>query len=359
MKPIAQPPSIPQNRGHHFRHLPMPLLGIGLGGITACQPIPPPQNSVTDRPNLNLQGNIVIDGSSTVFPITEAMAEAFRRQAIKVKTTVAVSGSGGGFKKFCANQTDINNASRPIKAKEIAACNQAGIEYVELPIAFDALTVVINPKNKWAGCLTVAQLQKMWQPEAENKVTNWQQIAPQFPSQPLRLYGPGKDSGTFDYFTDAINGKEDQSRQDYTASEDDNIAVQGVIDDPGALGYLGFSYLEANRDQLKAVQIDDGDPKNGNGCIAPAAHTVLDGTYQPLSRPLFVYVNKASLAKPEVKAFMEFYLADENHTLVRDAGYIPLGDSTYKKIQDRLKQQTTGTVFPGGTTVGVKIDDVI
>jgi phosphate transport system substrate-binding protein len=306
-----------------------------------------------------LSGDIAIDGSSTVFPITEAMAEEFQKANNEVRVTVGISGTGGGFKKFCAGETDISNASRPIKTEELEACEQAGIEFIEIPIAFDALSVVVNPNNTWAECLTVAELKKMWAPEAQGTVTNWNQIRDGFPDKPLTLYGPGTDSGTFDYFTDAINGEEGASRGDFTASEDDNVIVLGVANDESALGYFGLAYLEENQDTLKAVKIDDEDPSNGDGCIDPSALTVEGGIYQPLARPIFIYVSKSALERPEVKAFVEFYLEPDNAALIQEVGYIALPAAINEKAINRLNSQTTGSAFEGGSTVGVNLNEVL
>ena len=248
---------------------------------------------------------VTFDGSSTVFPVTEAVAEDFqtaKRGAIRV--TVGISGTGGGFKKFCRGEIDISNASRPILDKEIAACKAAGIEYLEMPVAFDALTVVVNPKNAFVKQITVAELKKMWEPEAQGKVTNWKQVNPAWPDEPLKLYGPGADSGTFDYFTEAVVGKAKSSRGDFTASEDDNVLVQGVSRDLGGLGYFGFAYYAENRNKLKAVPVVNS---KGNA-VGPAMETVISGTYEPLARPIFIYVSAKAIARPEVREIVEFYL---------------------------------------------------
>jgi phosphate transport system substrate-binding protein len=305
----------------------------------------------------DLTGDVAIDGSSTVFPITEAMAEEFQKANPDVRITVGVSGTGGGFKKFCAGETDISDASRPIKESEIEICEKAGIEYVELPVAYDAISVVVNPENDFAKCLTVEELNKMWEPEA--KVDNWNQIRADFPDQKLTLYGPGTDSGTFDYFTDAINGEEGASRGDFTASEDDNVIVNGVSNDEGALGYFGLAYYEENQDNLKAVEIDDGDASNGEGCVTPSKETVDDSTYQPLARPIFIYVKKEAIARPEVKEFVDFYLATDSKELVSEVGYIPMTEPIYEAVQTRFENEKTGSVFEGGSTVGVKLKDIL
>lgn len=355
-----------KQNANRFRSLSLGLSGLALtAALAACNGAQTPTDSgagTTDTPAdsaSGLSGDVLIDGSSTVFPITEAMAEEFQGANPETRVTVGVSGTGGGFKKFCAGETDISNASRPIKAEEIEACAKAGIEYIELPVAYDALSVIVNPENDWAMCLTTEELAKIWSPESEGKVTNWNQVREGFPDRPIDLYGPGTDSGTFDYFTDAINGEEGASRGDYTASEDDNVVVNGVVNDPNAIGYFGFAYYEENADKLRAVEIDDGDPSNGEGCVAPSVETVGDSTYQPLARPIFIYVNKASLDKPQVQAFMDFYTAEENSSLVSEVGYIALDSEVYAKAQERLASKTVGSIFDGGSTVGVKLLDVL
>jgi len=268
-----------------------------------------------------LTGSVNVDGSSTVFPITQAVAEEFNGAAPDVKISVGVSGTGGGFKKFCAGETDISDASRPIKDSEKAECSKTGVEYVELTVAIDGLSVLVNPKNTWAACLTTDELKKIWEPAAQGKVTNWSQVRAGFPSRPLTLYGPGTDSGTFDYFTDEINGGEGVSRSDYTASEDDNVLVQGIAGDENAIGYFGFAYYEENTDKLKLAGVDPG-----SGCVEPSRETINSGSYKPLSRPIFIYVAKKALGKPEVKAFVDYYLENVN-TLVPDVGYIEMPDA--------------------------------
>ena len=242
---------------------------------------------------------IQIDGSSTVFPITEAVAEEFQKSKKgKIKVTVGIAGTGGGFKKFCRGEIDISDASRPILKSEIDICKQSGVQFFELPIAYDALTVIVNPKNDWVKAVTVPDLKKMWEPGAQGKITSWNQVRSEWPNNPLKLFGPGADSGTFDYFTEAIVGKAKSSRGDFTASEDDNVLVQGVANDRNALGYFGFAYYIENQGKLKAAAIDDG-----KGPVLPSAKTVEDGTYQPLSRPIFIYVSKKSYdSKPKVKS---------------------------------------------------------
>lgn len=298
---------------------------------------------------------VTIDGSSTVYPITEAMAEEFQiENRGKVRVTVGISGTGGGFKKFCRGETDLSNASRPIRTDEMKACADAGIEFVELPVAFDALTVVINPLNDWAETMTVAELEKMWAPESQGAVTRWNQVNPAWPDAPMNLYGPGADSGTYDYWKEAI--ADGGTRGDFTASEDDNVLVQGVSQDPNALGFFGFAYYAENKSRVKAVKIDD--QKGGEGAVSPSMETVLSGAYQPLARPIFVYVRKDSLErKPHVRAFVRFYLA--NSGLITEVGYIPLPDGAYEKARIRVEKMSTGTVFGGGSEVGVTVDEMM
>lgn len=301
---------------------------------------------------------IKIDGSSTVYPITEAVAEEFGKVDAKVKVTVGISGTGGGFKKFCAGETDISDASRPIKPTEAELCAKNGIDYVELPIAYDALSIVVNPKNTWVESLTTAELKKMWEPEAQGKVTSWNQIRATFPDKPIKLFGAGTDSGTFDYFTEAIVGKEKSSRGDYTSSEDDNVIVQGVSSDEGALGYFGMSYYEENKSKLKIVPIDDGKAENGAGPILPSIETVNNNTYQPLARPLFVYVRKSSVDRPEVKKFVQFYLSHTG-TLVKEAGYVPLPEKVSQLASNRFNAMTVGSVFAGkASVVGMTLEQL-
>ncbi|MGB7947146.1 MAG: PstS family phosphate ABC transporter substrate-binding protein [Candidatus Binatia bacterium] len=298
---------------------------------------------------------VQIDGSSTVFPITEAVAEEFQKaKKGKVKVTVGISGTGGGFKKFCRGETDISDASRPISSGEIKICKEAGIDYVELPVAFDALTVVINPKNDWAGTMTIADLKKMWEPSAQGKVTNWNQVRANWPNAPLKLFGPGADSGTFEYFTEAIVGKAKASRGDFTASEDDNILVQGVSTDRNAIGYFGYAYYAENDKKLKAVSIDDGKGPP----VGPSAKTVENGTYQPLSRPIFIYVSKKSMDKQEVKEFVEFYLKNAP-PLVKEVKYVPLPAKAYSMAMEHFKKGRVGTVFGGKPEVGVTIEELL
>jgi phosphate transport system substrate-binding protein len=318
------------------------LLFVGLMGVLGVMP-------------KSVKAQVVqVDGSSTVFPITEAVAEEFQKaKKGKVKVTVGIAGTGGGFKKFCRGEIDISDASRPILKQEMEACKGAGIEYFELPIAYDALTVIINPKNDWVKGLNVPDLKKMWEPSAQGKVTNWNQVRSEWPNAPLKLFGPGADSGTFDYFTEAIVGKAKSSRGDFTASEDDNVLVQGIANDRNALGYFGFSYYVENQNKLKAVPID-----GGKGPVTPSAKTVEDGTYQPLSRPIFIYVSKKSMDKPEVREFVEFYLKNAP-TLVKQVKYVPLPQSIYTTGAEHLKKGKIGSMFGGEAEVGVKIEELM
>ncbi len=276
-------------------------------------------------------GQVRIDGSSTVAPLSSAAAELFRMENPDVQVTVATSGTGGGFEQFCSGNTDISNASRPIGDDEIALCEQAGIEFTELQVANDALSVVVNPENQFAQCLTVEQLQTMWAPESEGVVTNWNQVNPEFPDAPLTLFGPGSDSGTFDYFTEAINGEEGAVRTDYSASEDDNVIVQGVSGDPGATAYFGLSYVLENEGTVRAVQVD-----GGSGCVAPSAETVQDGTYTPLARPLFIYVNNEAFQRPEVAEFVNFYAAQVNE-IAEAADFIALNEEQNTALQTAVE----------------------
>jgi phosphate transport system substrate-binding protein len=298
---------------------------------------------------------VKIDGSSTVFPVTEAVAEDFQKaKKQQVKVTVGISGTGGGFKKFCRAETDISNASRPILKAEMADCAKAGVEYYELPVAFDALTVVVNPKNNFIKQLTVAELKKMWEPAAQGKVTRWNQVNPQWPDAPMKLFGPGADSGTFDYFTEAVVGKSKSSRGDFTASEDDNVLVQGVSRDVNGLGYFGYAYYIENKDKLKAVPI-----VNDKGqAVEPSMEAVLKGSYTPLARPIFAYVNAKSLGRPEVKEFVEYYMKNGGE-LAREVKYVPLPDSAYKVALGHVQKGKKGTVFGGVAEVGVTIDELL
>lgn len=298
---------------------------------------------------------IKIDGSSTVYPITEAMAEEFQKaKGGAVKVTVGISGTGGGFKKFCRGETDISDASRPILKKEMDDCYLAGVKYIELPVAYDALTVMVNPQNNWVTSMTVSDLKKIWAPESQGQIIKWNQVRSEWPDQPLKLYGAGSDSGTFDYFTEAIVGKAKASRGDYTASEDDNVLVQGIANDKNALGYFGFAYYIENKDKLKAVAIVDGK----GGAVFPSPQTVENGTYQPLSRPIFIYVSAKSAEKPEVKEFIEFYLKNAP-TLVAEVKYVPLPQAVYQTALQRFQAKKLGTAFAGVEAVGLKVEEIL
>jgi phosphate transport system substrate-binding protein len=298
---------------------------------------------------------VKIDGSSTVFPVTEAVAEDFQKaKKQQVKVTVGISGTGGGFKKFCRGEIDISGASRPILKGEMGECKKANIEYYELPVAFDALTVVINPRNTFIKQLTVAEMKRMWEPSAQGKVTRWNQVNPAWPDQPMKLFGPGADSGTFDYFTEAVVGKSKSSRGDFTASEDDNVLVQGVSRDVNGLGYFGYAYYVENKDKLKAVPIvnDKGQP------VEPSLDAVIKGSYTPLARPIFIYVNAASLGKPEVKEFVDYYMSNGGK-LAKEVKYVPLPDHAYKMALEHVHKGKKGTVFGGVPEVGVTIDELL
>ncbi len=302
---------------------------------------------------------IKIDGSSTVFPITEAVAEEFQKNHKGIKVTVGISGTGCGFKKFCNGETDISDASRPIKPSEVELCGKNRIEYVELPVAYDGLAVMVNPKNTWATHMTVKELKKLWEPEAQGKVIRWSQIRPGWPDKEIHLFGAGVDSGTYDYFTEAIVGKEHSSRGDFTASEDDNVLVQGIATDPLALGFFGVAYYEHNKDKLKLVAVDDEKPENGKGPILPTYENVVNGTYQPLSRPIFIYVNRKAADRPEVKEFVRFYLT-AGRPLVREVGYVALADKVYDLALARFDKRAVGSVFGGkGSQVGVTLESLL
>jgi phosphate transport system substrate-binding protein len=297
---------------------------------------------------------VKIDGSSTVFPVTEAVAEEFQKaKKGAVNVTVGISGTGGGFKKFCRGETDLANASRPISKKEMAECAKSGVRYYEMPIAYDALTVMVNPQNAFIKSMTIAELKKIWEPAAQGKINSWKDVNPAWPDQKIKLYGAGSDSGTFDYFTEAIVGKAKSSRGDFTASEDDNVLVQGISGDKGALGYFGFAYYIENQKKLKAVAID-----GGKGPVAPTPENVDNGTYQPLSRPIFIYVSEKSLEKPEIRDFIDFYMKNAPQ-LVKEVKYIPLPAKAYAGNLEHLAKKKLGTVFGGQNEVGLTIDQLM
>lgn len=298
---------------------------------------------------------VKIDGSSTVFPISEAVAEAFREKNASVKFTIGIAGTGGGFKKFCQGETDISDASRPILKKEMVECAKNGVKYVELPVAFDALTVVVNPRNSFLKKISVEELKTLWEPAAQAKVMSWNQVNPGWPKQPIKLVGPGADSGTFDYFTEAINGKAKQSRTDYTSSEDDNVIVQAVARDVNALAYVGFAYYLENRKKLKAI------PVLANGAkvaVMPSPQSVSDASYQPLARPLFIYVNAKALERPEVQSFVSFYL-NQAEQFTKQVKYIPLNKKDYQHTIVNFQNKKLGTAFGGEAEVGVTIEELL
>ncbi len=300
------------------------------------------------------QSIVKIDGSSTVYPITKIVAYKFqvaKKDAVKV--TVNISGSGGGFKKFCRGEIDIVNASRPILKNEMADCKNSRVQYVEIPVAFDALTVAVNPENFWSKTMTVEQLKKIWEPAAQGKITQWNQINPAWPDEAFNLYGADDDSGTFDYFTSAIVGKAKSSRSDFSQSEDDNVLVKKVAYDKHGLGFFGFAYYIENQNKVTAVAID-----NGKGEILPSVETVEDGSYQPLSRPIFIYVNIKTAEKPEVKEFVEFYMKNAL-LLVKEAGFFPLPPSAYTTMMQHFNNKRVGTVFNGLSAVGLTIDELL
>jgi phosphate transport system substrate-binding protein len=316
-------------------------------------------SSSTPGPGGGSPALITLDGSSTVFPISEAVAEEFQKSVPGTRVTVGISGTGGGFQKFCRAETDISNASRPISASEIAACGKSGVEYVELPVAYDGIAIAVNPKASWINDITVAELKALWAPEAQGKVMRWNQVRASWPDREIHLFGAGVDSGTYDYFTEAITGKAKASRGDFTSSEDDNVLVQGVGSDELALGFLPFAYYEENRERLKLVPVDDGKADNGAGPLLPSPESIRVGTYQPLSRPVFIYVSNTAAERPEVQKFVEFYLK-EAETLVREVNYVGLGDAAYSLVGERFAKRVTGSLFSGAdNTVGVTIEQLL
>ena len=329
---------------HLLAALALAGLGIGCGKADAPRP------------------TVVVDGSSTVFPISDALAAQFQRaQPVKVdvKVPVGVSGTRGGFRKFCAGKADINGASRPITSDEVELCAKGGVEYIELPIAYDALAVVVNAKNSWAASITTAELKKIWEPAAQGKILKWSQVREGWPDKELHLFGAGFDSGTYDYFTHAIVGQEHSSRQDFTASEDDDELLQKLEADEVALGFFGYAYLQKSEGRLKALAIDDGNPGNGAGPIAPSPDAVRDGTYQPLSRPLLIYVAKSALQRREVMLFVDYYLAKGAKHAER-VGYVALPERAYVWAQKRAAARTTGSILGAeGSLVGMSIDQLL
>jgi phosphate transport system substrate-binding protein len=303
--------------------------------------------------------DIRVDGSSTVFVVSEAVAEEFRRVNRNVDVTVGTSGTGGGFQKFCRGETDISDASRPISKAEMTACESAGIRFYEIPIAYDGIAIVVNPKASWINDITVDELKRLWAPEAQGKVTRWNQVRPAWPDREIHLYGAGVDSGTYDYFTEAINGKTGASRGDFTSSEDDNVLVQGIAGDELALGFLPFAYFNENKERLRLVPVDNKKAEDGEGPTAPSFDAIRTGRYQPLSRPLFIYVSEKALTRSEVQQFVDFYIANVGK-LAEEVGYVGLGDEGYRLVAEHFKARRPGTVFgEGGAQVGVTIEQLL
>lgn len=298
---------------------------------------------------------VEIDGSSTVFPITEAVADEFQ-QNHEARVTIGVSGTGGGFKKFCRGETAINDASRPIAPVEVERCEKNGIEFIELPVAYDGISVVVHPDNDWVDAISVDELATIWKPDAQNEIDRWNQIRDGWPDEEIHLFGAGTDSGTYDYFTKAIVGEHGASRGDFTSSEDDNVLVKGVSTDRLALGFFGYAYYRENRDKLKALAIKDGSDADA---VRPTRETISKGTYQPLSRPLFIYVNKGAAEKSSVQKFVDFYLT-ESSPLIDEVGYVPLPDRAYEMARTRFDDRTTDSMFGGeGAKIGVSVEDLL
>jgi phosphate transport system substrate-binding protein len=301
---------------------------------------------------------VTLDGSSTVFPISEAVAEEFQKANQGVNVTVGISGTGGGFQKFCRGEIDISDASRPISATEVEACAKSGIDFIELPVAYDGIAIAVHPSASWADRITVAELKTLFAPEAQGQVKRWNQVRASWPDREIHLFGAGVDSGTYDYFTEAIMGKAKASRGDFTSSEDDNVLVQGIGSDELALGFLPFAYYEENASRLKLVPVDDEKADNGAGAILPSPETIKTGTYQPLSRPVFIYVSKKASERAEVQRFVEFYMKNAEE-LVREVNYVGLGPEIYGMVSERFSKRHTGSVFSGQNTVGVTIDQLL
>lgn len=330
------------------------LIGIALAMLgVACS------GAGTNSSTMPAESTVIkVDGSSTVFPVTEAVAEEFQKEKQgKVHVTVGISGTGGGFKKFVRGEIDVADASRPILTDEMAQAKANGIEFLELPVAFDALTVVVNPQNSWVTSMTVTELKRIWEPEAQGKITHWNQIRPEWPNEKIALFGAGADSGTFDYFTEAIVGRAKASRGDYTASEDDNVLVQGIEGNQYALGYIPFAYFAPHSNRMKAVAIE-WEKNNVKEAVLPNADNVLAGRYNPLSRPLFIYVSRKSLDKPAVKEFIEFYLKNVK-TLATEVKYMPLPDTAYEMANERVRTLQTGTGFGGVPEVGLPVEEIL
>jgi phosphate transport system substrate-binding protein len=318
-----------------LRHIaPLVLLSISLAACgTSSQ-----DARAGATPSAGGSSLVTLDGSSTVFPISEAVAEEFQKAEKGVSVTVGISGTGGGFQKFCRAEIDIADASRPISATEVEACKKSGIAYVELPVAFDGIAIAVNPKNTWADKITVEELKTIWAPDAQGKVAKWSQIRKGWPDREIHLFGAGVDSGTYDYFTEVINGKAKASRGDFTSSEDDNVLVQGISNDELALGFVPYAYFEGNHDKLKLVPVDDGKADNGEGAISPSPETIEKGTYRPLSRPVFIYVSKKAAQRPEVQKFVDFYLKNADK-LVREVNYVSLGAASYTASVEKFSKE--------------------
>ncbi len=306
----------------------------------------------------DVSGSVSIDGSSTTYPLTEAVAEEFMTENRGARVTVGVSGTGGGFSKFLRGETDINDASRPISEGEQEKAEENDIEYIELPVAYDGLAVTVHPDNDWVDCLTVEELRRIWEPNSS--IERWSQVREEFPDRPIQLFGPGTASGTYDYFTEAIVGEGGASRSDFTASEDDNVLVQGISGTPNALGFFGLAYYENNAEDLKLIAIDSDEQNQGASCVEPSAETIQDGSYRPLSRPLFIYVNAAAADDPTVEAFVEFYLENANE-LASDVGYVGLSEDAYELALQRFQNRTTGTLFGAEDmdVVGAQVEEVL
>lgn len=338
-------------------------LAVALGMLvltTSCTTTPNTstgtQQRATEVSNRETVSQIRIDGSSTVYPVTEAVANQFQQANLQYRGRISVnfSGTSSGFKKFCAKEIDISNASRPILKAEIENCNKNGVRFIELPVAYDALTVAVNSQNTWAKDMTIGELKKIWEPAAEGKIKRWNQIRLNWPDKPIVLYGAGKDSGTFDYFTEAVVGKTKASRNDYNSSEDDLALVRGVVTNPNALGYFGYAYYKDNKNNLRALAID-----NSKGAVAPSRETVENAKYQPLARPLFIYVNsEAAKNKPEVREFVDFYMKHAQIT-VGSVGYIPLPSKAYELAEKRFLAGKEGTVFAGKEQLNLKISELL
>jgi phosphate transport system substrate-binding protein len=335
------------------RHLVHLDLGISLAlclAAAACAKAP--DNQTAPPQSAPASGRVTINGSTTVLPVSQKMADEFHRTNPGVEVAVESSGTGGGFKKFCAGSVDIAGASRPIDAEEVRNCEANHIEYMELPVGFDSLTVVVNPKNTFVGCLTVAELKRLWEPAAEGKVTQWNHIRSSFPGEHISLYGPGSQHGSFDYFTLAVVGASGQSRSDYAKNDDGSVLARNVAADANGLAFFGAAYVQAARDQLKLVAVD-----NGQGCVLPSAETVENTTYQPLSRPLFIYISKTAAARADASAFARYFVAPENSHFVRDVGYVPLSPASLLLASRRIDQNLTGSIFKGrGAVVGLPLN---